>query len=692
MKLIYTRKNYSFKDREYIANQFLIGNGHIGFKGTMEEETKEDKVTLNMIGAYDQCGDKWRESLNFFNPFFLQIYEGGKLCHYRDSPNHKLSLKLNEAIVKRKTHFGKFLLETKRFVSAKQDNLVGERIVLTAQEDVSLEIISGIDGDVYDINGPHFHKIRPGLHPEGLFVEGVTNEGKKATVFLKETCRIAAAPKCQKRSACNTYRILLKKDEQFELTKLALVHLGGLAEIETDIAKLKQTDYFRCLRSHVSCFREKFDRAKVELESDDDSEFLLNYSLYELLILGNSRYDTSIPARGLSGQVYKGAVFWDSEIFMLPFFLMTDMEVARSLLRYRIRTLPGALQKARSFGYEGAFYAWESQEDGLERCSLYNVTDRKTGKPLRTYFADKQIHISADILYAFNEYYRATGDRKLMKQALDVFREIVRFYRSYATFTDGKYHFLDVVGPDEYHERVDDNAFTNYHIAFSVLDFLEAVSSDLSESEQAQIRAFAETIYLPEPDERGIIEQFAGYFRLEDVSYAEFQSRIIDKNEYLGTANGLAAGTRIIKQADVATLLSLYPSKFRKEILKANFDFYYPYTEHGSSLSNSMYGLLASYIGYEDIAYELFRKSAGIDLGKTNKLYAGGIFIGGTHPASNGGSYLCLIRGFLNMQYGADGPTFRAQLPKQIRRLSLHYAWNHQQKTEEFINDQGIHF
>src|SRR5690606_25758864 len=131
----------------------------------------------------------------------------------------------------------------------------------------------------------------------------------------------------------------------------------------------------------------------------------LRYSIYHLLILSpKSIKDASIPARGISGQTYKGAIFWDTEIFMLPYYLNTDLASAKQIIQYRIDTLQGALIKAQSYGFKGAFYAWESQEDGFDACTDYNVTDVFTNRKVSTYFKDKQVHISAEIVYALKMY------------------------------------------------------------------------------------------------------------------------------------------------------------------------------------------------------------------------------------------------------------------------------------------------
>lgn len=173
--------------------------------------------------------------------------------------------------------------------------------------------------------------------------------------------------------------------------------------------------YEALLKEHAENWERKWERSDVVIHGDEEAQAALRYSLYQLHIISPGHSEKlSIPARGLSGQVYKGAVFWDTEMFMLPFYLHTQPEIARNLLMYRVHTLDGARRKAAEYGYEGAFYAWESQETGDDACTLFNVNDVFTGRPLRTYFRDKQVHISADVAYGIWQYYLFTGDGSLL--------------------------------------------------------------------------------------------------------------------------------------------------------------------------------------------------------------------------------------------------------------------------------------
>ena len=122
-------------------------------------------------------------------------------------------------------------------------------------------------------------------------------------------------------------------------------------------------------------------------------------------------------------------------------------------------------------------------------------------------------------------------------------------------------------------------------------------------------------------------------------------------------------------------MISLFRDYFSFDIKKANYDFYYPYTEHGSSLSSSMYGILGFTIKEYKTAYEMFLKSSSIDLGTDQKMFAGGIYIGGTHPASNGGAYMVLIYGILGMSFKDDDISINLNIPKKIRKISLKFKY-----------------
>ncbi len=393
-------------------------------------------------------------------------------------------------------------------------------------------------------------------------------------------------------------------------------------------------------------------------------------------------------------------------MFISPYFLYTEPELTASFIRYRIKTLPGAKRKAAEYGYRGAFYAWESQESGDDACTHFNVTDVFTGRPVRTYFRDKQIHISADIIYAIRSYMSITGNKEILKEgAMEVILECARFFLSYLYYSPehDRYELLDVTGPDEYHERVNNNAFTN-KIVFSVFEtlqecidllkkedgnFIENLFAKLSfEKDMALMQEVMKKFYLPEPNGNNVIEQFDHYFKLEDASLETVKSRLCDPREYWGGANGVAWNTRIIKQADVVLMLVLFGNDYSDEVKRANLAYYEPRTEHGSSLSNCMYALLSCASGNSEWAYPFFVKTAEIDVTGKSKQFAGGIYIGGTHPAANGGAWMTAIQGFCGFSVSGGNIHCIPRLPEKWNKVIFSVMLNGEH-TEVTVTKDG---
>lgn len=254
--------------------------------------------------------------------------------------------------------------------------------------------------------------------------------------------------------------------------------------------------------------------------------------------------------------------------------------------------------------------------------------------------------------------------------------ECARFYLSLLSkrILNDTYDLNDVIGPDKYHERVNNNAYTNEMARMTFEAACDICPRNLDGLDKDEMNAFSDAAKhlkrQPIDKETGLIEQFDGYFRLEDASLAEVRSRLKDPREYWGGAYGVASDTQIIKQADVIALLGMLGG-YPKEVLEANYDYYEPRTEHGSSLSACMYALCACRIGRPDAAYPLFLKSAEADLQGGGKQWAGLVYIGGTHPAATGGAYMVLLWGFLGLTFEEGHPVVHPAFPKGWRRVRL---------------------
>ncbi len=670
------------------GNRYLIANGYMGVRGTLEEFTKEQLAAVNLAGMYDQVGDSWREPLNAPNPLYVElIADGVKLTVLEQSPaEHELKLHYREGVWYRKTGWyvakGKVRLESERFADMDNPHYMYQRYAVTADHDCGLCIITGIDGDVWDINGPHYRQIKMEAEDGDLYAVA-SSQDDRITVRVRE--KIWRPAGSQEEIINEDKKIMrklsykLRAGEWFVLTKA--VHIATDQDEQSEVPKVFeriQDPYPRNKAAQQAHWQAFWEKAAVIIEGDAAAMQALNFSLYQLHSAAprHSR-NLSIPARGLSGQTYKGAVFWDTEMFMLPFFLYTDPKVAKSLIRYRLDTLPGALAKAFEYGYDGAFYAWESQEEGYEACSDYNVIDVFTGRPMRTYFRDKQVHISAAVVYGIMRYVEFSGDESIWREGgLETVIECARFYYSLLVqkVAGGCYEIRDVIGPDEYHERVNNNGYTNrmaqytFAAAAGLLERLDKDAGAWPDRETAdrihvrypvtelkeRFAAAARRIYLPQPDENGIIEQFDGYLRLEDVNVDTLRSRLLNEKEYWGGAYGVASETQVIKQADVAIWLTLFADEHSEDVLESNWYYYEARTEHGSSLSACIYAWLACRCKMPNRAYPYFMKSALADWKGGGKEWAGLVYIGGSHLAAAGGAYIDAIHGFAGISFN-DG-------------------------------------
>jgi nigerose phosphorylase len=689
------------------GNKFMIGNGVMGYRGTLEEFAKEQLTACTLAGLYDKVGDQWREPINAPNGLSTRfICEGETLGLFASQHEfHRQSLNIRNATFHRKTVFvasggNRIEVSSQRFVSMEQLDLIVMKVEFRCSKDCEMIVQTGIDGDVWDINGPHLENQETFVDSEVIGLSSVTHELRQPVSVAEAIAWDGEREEGYIRSSASIHRgisVTCAAGLTYSFTKYVSVSFGepqANRSMDRAIASVREariSGYETHLRRHELHWERKWEESDVAIEGDEEAQFALRYSLYHLHIIAPTQSEkVSIPARGLSGQVYKGAVFWDTEMFMLPFFLYSQPEIARNLVMYRVHTLDGARRKAAELGFRGAYYAWESQDTGDDACTLFNITDVFTNRPMRTYFRDKQIHISADAAHGIWQYYEFTGDESiLLDGGAEVILECAKFFYSYAYFKEEKqrYEVLDVTGPDEYHERVNNNAFTNalvrqtLVIALQALELLETKHPEAHRALIAKLefgrdldnlQRMNRQLYMPQPDPAtNLIEQFDGYSKLEDVDLPTLKSRILNKNEYLGGGNGLATTTRILKQADVVLMLHLFKSLFSHEVKKANWEYYEPRTEHGSSLSSCIYALVASDIGYADWAYKYFMRTATIDLTGESKQYVGTLYIGGTHPAANGGAWMAVILGFAGVHLEKGTVALNPSLPESWKSISF---------------------
>ena len=438
------------------------------------------------------------------------------------------------------------------------------------------------------------------------------------------------------------------------------------------------------LEAHEAAWEAHWTAGDVTIEGDDELQRAVRFAVYHLTSAANPDDEhVSIGARGLTGDAYFGHVFWDTEIYLLPFYITTWPEAARALLMYRYHTLPGARAKAVHFGYKGALYAWESADTGEETTPETVLDDE--GKPVEVRTGKMEHHISADVAYAVWHYWRASGDDAfLLNAGAEILLETARFWASRAVAeSDGKRHIRHVIGTDEYHEDVDDNAFTNVMARWNIARALETMEK-LRACWPERAIALQERLALDEAEltdwwnavsriptgfdpVNGLYEQFAGFHRLEPIDLSAYAHHTVPMDVVLGRER--TQRSQIVKQADVVALIALLPGEFPGATAETNFRHYEPRCGHGSSLSAAMHALVAARLGNPDMALHYLREAAALDLDPDPNT-AGGVRIAGL-----GGIWQTVVLGFGGVDLGGEMLGIDPRLPPQWRALSFRACW-----------------
>ncbi len=458
--------------------------------------------------------------------------------------------------------------------------------------------------------------------------------------------------------------------EQVAMAALTQARAAGMATVQA---------------RHRRAWRDRWRGADVVVGSDADAQEALRFALYHLISAGDPESDAaSVGARAMTGPGYRGHVFWDTEVFVLPFFIWTDPPTARALLAYRYRTLPAARAKAIRLGYEGALYPWESADTGDEVTPA--SIDLPDGTTLTILTGAQEHHISADVAWATWQYWQATADDEfLVTMGAEIIVETARFWASRTrTDSDGRHHIDEVIGPDEYHEGVDDNAYTNLLARWTLRAAVEvcglvptldagawdelARRLDIRPAEIARWDSVAAGLVDGFDSESRLYEQFAGFFGLENLRSVDLAPRPFTGEMVVGVDR--LRHTQIVKQADVVMLAHMLPEVFPSGATVANYDYYEPRTCHGSSLSPAIHAAVAARVGALDEAMDYFRAAARLDLADHMGNAAKGV-----HIATMGGLWQAAVFGFGGVRPERDFVRIDPHLPPAWETLSFPLRW-----------------
>jgi trehalose/maltose hydrolase-like predicted phosphorylase len=440
--------------------------------------------------------------------------------------------------------------------------------------------------------------------------------------------------------------------------RIALAALGDVEEAGFD----------RLLGEHRAAWGELWEVGDIRVDGDPELQRSLRHALFQLWSSVGEDGETALGARGLTGPGYRGHVFWDTEIFVLPFLAATRPRAARALLEYRVRRLPAAFREAHASGRVGARFPWESARSGRD---VTPDRARVAGKTVPILTGQLEEHVVADVAWGVSCYLDWTGDEEFAAGAgLTILVETARYWASRVRLDrEGRGHIDGVIGPDEYHENVDDNAFTNVMARWNLRRAAAAVESRpgalVGDDEVPRWLSLADTLADGYDATSGVYEQFAGFFELEPVVIADVAPRRPADAESLLGRDRLAA-SQVVKQADTLMLHQLVPDEVTPDSLRSNLDFYEPRTSHGSSLSPGIHAGLFARAGRMSDALEWLRITSRLDLDDVTNTSAAGL-----HTATMGSLWQALVYGFAGLRPSGDALQLDPRLPDAWRALEI---------------------
>ncbi|MGZ4287928.1 MAG: glycosyl hydrolase family 65 protein, partial [Solirubrobacteraceae bacterium] len=419
------------------------------------------------------------------------------------------------------------------------------------------------------------------------------------------------------------------------------------------------------LAEHRSAWASRWEDADVHIDGDEELQRAVRLGIFHLLSSGTDEDEAAIGARGLTGNAYRGHVFWDTDVYVLPFLAATHPRAARAMLEYRVRRLPAAIRAAHAQGRDGARFSWESAGSGQD-VTPGHVRDHR-GELIEVSTGRLEEHIVADVAWAAACYIDWTGDEAFATgPGRELIVQTARWWASRIELDEhGRGHIRGVIGPDEYHEHVDDNAYTNVMARWNLRRAAAAGAELVDERERRHWLKLAEMIVDGYDPVTGIYEQFAGFHALEPLLIAQLAPRRpVAADLLLGHERTRTA--QVVKQADVLMLHYLVPDEAASGSLEPNLEFYEPRTAHGSTLSPGVHAALLARAGRLAESLEMLRLTARIDLDDIGHTTAGGL-----HLAAMGSVWRTLTFGFAGLRPAGDVLAIDPVLPPGWETLEL---------------------
>jgi kojibiose phosphorylase len=705
---------------------FTVGNGYQGTRGSLEEGSKGERSGTFLAGVFDHHDSTVIDLVNAPSWLPLTLWvEGIRLdvqtCQVLE---HRRALDMRTGMLYRLTRFEDALgritcYESLRYASFSHQHQCGIHAQVTAENyDGEIAVESAIDGNRFNLDripnyaeDQEFHaEVKWEKWAKSIHLQPVTSTVETDAVYLEmetmdtghrlgyaSTLSVEGA-EVQRKTRLEYQRIsevmsfTARQGITYTLDKLVTIYTSRDVAAEqvkssclSDLRSGLQKDFTTRIKENSDYWESLWSDCDSVITGDAVATQALRFNIYHLLITANQHdAKVNIGAKSLSGEGYKGHVFWDTEIFMLPFFIYTQPETAKALLLYRYHTMAGAMENARINGFKGTQYAWESADSGLETTPKW-THDRAH----RIWTGEEEIHITADVAYGVVTYLTATEDWEFfVDYGAEILFNTARFWQSRLEYNEAQDHYElnRVIGPDEFHEHVDNNVFTNWMARWNLQkateyyrllkqDHAAALSQistglDLLDEEVASWDKIADKIFIPFDREKSLIEQFEGYFQRKEVPITEWDANNMPCYP-AGYDHFNADETTLLKQPDVIMLMYILPDEFSDEVKRINYDFYEQRTLHKSSLSPCMHAIMGIEVGKTEKAVQYFLRSAQVDLIDNQGNTEWGI-----HVASTGGSWMTVVFGFGGFRIKNKQMTFKPWLPEGWKALEFKLKWH----------------
>lgn len=473
----------------------------------------------------------------------------------------------------------------------------------------------------------------------------------------------------------------LKEGDEIEFYKYASVisslnhEKGTFHKVLSQLLDLSVSKgFYQLLKEHIEAWDEIWKHSDIAIEGDLAAQQAIRFNIFQLSQTYTGKDERlNIGPKGFTGEKYGGSTYWDTEAYCLPFYMITHgQSVARQLLLYRYKHLGKAIENAQKLGFT----------DGAALYPMVTMNGEECHNEWEITF--EEIHRNGAIAFAIYNYVRYTGDKSYLSNfGLEVLIAIARFWAQRVNFSQekGKYVMLGVTGPNEYENNINNNWYTNY-LACWCLEYAQEAAEYVKENHAEKYNALTvkisfnhtqevskwkeirENMFFPVDAKTGIILQQEGYMDKEQILVKDLNPKHRPLNQKWSWDRILRSC--FIKQADVLQGMYFFEDNFDLETISKNFDFYEARTVHESSLSPCVHSVLAAKIGNIEKAYELYLRTARLDLDDYNREVREGL-----HITSMAGTWISIVEGFGGMRVKDNMLCFNPLIPTQWKSYSF---------------------